>query len=122
MKHEEARKLVSHWESQEPNKFKAWTWYGRGLKEAERWQVLKGNCDVESIPFGMAVAEFQEHWRYEVARSLEELSRLDQEHGLYDHLEDHNIIGGIINTSGPDFNREDHPYSAESQSKKKNKK
>ena len=119
MTHKEAVKLVTYWQENEPNKFQAWTWYGRGLKEAERWQILKGKEDLNAMPFGKAVAEFQEHWRYDQAEILAELTRLDQEMGLYDedpyfHLADSETIGGIINrTETTEFKREDHPDSAE---------
>lgn len=105
MTFKEAVALIAQWEQQEPNKFQAWTWFGRGLKEAERFAILNGGEDI-TTPLGKAVAEFEEHWRYERAEALAEMTRLDQEAGLWDddedpyfHLKDSKTIGGIINTT-----------------------
>ena len=103
MKKEEARKLLADWEVNEPNKFKAWTWFGLGLKETERFNIMN-DVEVLPVPLGKAVAEFEEHWRYERQAALTELVRLGEEDGLYDedpyfHLADSKIIGGIINTT-----------------------
>lgn len=127
MKFKEAVALIAQWEANEPNKFQAWTWFGRGLKDAERWQILKGSEDLDAMPFAKAVAEFEEHWRFEQAEALAEMTRLDQEMGLYDedpffHLADSETIGGIIyRTESTEFSREDHPDSAEARHIKKKK-
>ena len=127
MKYKQAVALIAEWKENEPTKFQAWTWFGRGLKDAERWQILKGSEDLNSMPIAKAVAEFEEHWRFERAEALAEMTRLDQEMGLYDedpyfHLADSETIGGIINrTESRDFKREEHPDSAEARHIKKKK-
>lgn len=100
MTFKEATSLITQWEQNEPTKFQAWTWFGRGIKEAERFAIVNGGEDI-TTPLGKAVAEFEEHWRYERAEALAEMVKNDQEMGLYDdpyfHLKDSKIIGGIIN-------------------------
>ena len=109
MNYKDAIALIAYWKENEPTKFQAWSWFGRGLKDAERWQILKGSEDLDSMPIARAVSEFQEHWRFEHTESLET-----------------EFIKNSTSTGSTEFNREDHPDSAEARHmriiKSKNKK
>lgn len=103
MKNNQALLKIGQWKEHEPVKFVAWTWFGRGIKEAERFAIVNGGENI-TTPLGKAVAEFEEHWRYERAEALAELTRLGEEEDSYDedpyfHLKDNHTVGGIINTT-----------------------
>ena len=83
MTYKEAAQEVREWKANEPNKFQAWTWFGRGVKDAERYQINAGG-DLKVVPFETAVKEFIEYWNYDRQAALAELTALDEELGLYD--------------------------------------
>lgn len=108
MTYKEAIKAVLDWDQNDPEKFQAWEWYGMGAKEAEAFGT--GRNDV--VPFEYLVGKFNEQWKWHHREKNPHLYNQDLPENF--HLDDGETIGGIINRSSLEFNREDHPYSAES--------
>jgi len=57
MNYKQAIEAVKDWQVNNPEKFQAWEWFGKGVKEAECWQYNHwGNEEI--MPFQKAVGEF----------------------------------------------------------------
>ena len=96
MNYKQAIAAVEDWKQNNPEKFLAWTWFGRGVKEAECWQYNEcGNED--AMPFGKAVGEFSEAYDWQHREDHPELYNQDMPENF--HLADGDTIGGIINRS-----------------------
>lgn len=108
MTYKEAIKAVLDWDQNDPEKHEAWVWYGMGAKEAEVFGT--GRQDV--VPFEYLVGKFNEQWKWHHREKNPELYNQDLPKNF--HLQDGEIIGGIIYQSGVEFKPEDHPSSAES--------
>ena len=93
MNYKQAIEAVKDWEQNNPEKHLAWTWFGRGVKEAECWQYNEcGNED--AMPFQKAVGEFSVEYDFWHREKYPEQYNQDMPKNF--HLEDRDIIGGII--------------------------
>jgi hypothetical protein len=108
MNYKEAINAVADWNENDPEKFQAWVWFGSGAKEAEVFGT--GRNDV--VPFEYLVGKFNESWKWDHREKNPQLYNQDLPENF--HLAESETIGGIINRSTLNFDREDHPYSAES--------
>ena len=57
MNYKQAIEAVKDWKQNNPEKYLAWTWFLKGVKEVECWQYNEcGNED--AMPFSKAAGEF----------------------------------------------------------------
>jgi hypothetical protein len=79
--------------TKQPRKTQAWTWFVKGVKEAECWQYNEcGNED--AMPFQKAVGEFSVE--YDFWHREQNPDQYNQDMPENFHLQDRDIIGGII--------------------------
>ena len=93
MNYKQAIQAVEDWKVNNPEKFQAWEWFGRGVKKAECWQHNEcGNED--AMPSQKAVGEFSVE--YDFWHREQNPDQYNQDMPENFHLEDRDIIGGII--------------------------
>jgi hypothetical protein len=91
--YKQAIQAVEDWEQNNSEKHLAWTWFVKGVKEAECWQYNEcGNED--AMPFQKAVGEFSVEYDFWHREQNPDQYNQDMPENFY--LQDRDIIGGII--------------------------
>jgi hypothetical protein len=91
--YKQAIQAVEDWEQNNSEKHLAWTWFVKGVKEAECWQYHEcGNED--AMPFQKAVGEFSVEYDFWHREQNPDQYNQDMPENFY--LQDRDIIGGII--------------------------
>lgn len=96
MKNKDVDKVLKEWKKDNPEKFDAWMWFIKGVREHESYQNTQTG-DYETAPMGKLVGEFNQEYEFWHREKYPHLYNQDMPENF--HLADGKTIGGIIYTS-----------------------